>query len=223
MAIEKMTSDVSGGPGWWQAADLKWYPPQRHPDYVAPPRPPPRQQPSWQQPVPQAAGPPTGPPPGWYADPSGKPGQMYWDGQRWHTGIPTTSPPAAAPTPWDKVRPHVDKARPQLDKGRRFWSGLSRERKVILALAGLLVVVAVIAVPVAGFDYLFGGPDTGPGSAQAACNAINAHPGTNTVHNWAQGRVAAGDSKENVTQTLFDAEKVCPEFAQMIQLASKGY
>ena len=162
-----MTSDVSQGPGWWQAADLKWYPPQRHPDYVAPPPPPPRQQPSWQQPVPQAAGPPTGPPPGWYPGPTGKPGQMYWDGQRWYTAAAATTPPAAAPTPWDKVRPHVDKARPQLDKGRRFWSGLSRQRKVILALAGLLVVVAVIAVPVAAFDYLFGGPDTSSPSYQA--------------------------------------------------------
>jgi Protein of unknown function (DUF642) len=27
-------SDVAG-PGWWQAADQKWYPPERHPDYQA--------------------------------------------------------------------------------------------------------------------------------------------------------------------------------------------
>ena len=32
-------SDVSQGPGWWQAADSKWYPPEQHPDYVAPPPP----------------------------------------------------------------------------------------------------------------------------------------------------------------------------------------
>ncbi len=25
-------SDVSQGPGWWQAADGKWYPPETHPD-----------------------------------------------------------------------------------------------------------------------------------------------------------------------------------------------
>ncbi|MCL4448270.1 MAG: DUF4282 domain-containing protein [Actinobacteria bacterium] len=25
-------SDVSQGPGWWQAADGKWYPPEAHPD-----------------------------------------------------------------------------------------------------------------------------------------------------------------------------------------------
>ncbi len=33
-------SDVSPGPGWWQASDLKWYPPEEHADYVAPLPPP---------------------------------------------------------------------------------------------------------------------------------------------------------------------------------------
>lgn len=30
-------SDASGGPGWWQASDGKWYPPERHPGYQPPP------------------------------------------------------------------------------------------------------------------------------------------------------------------------------------------
>jgi hypothetical protein len=30
-------SDVSQGPGWWQAGDSKWYPPEQHPNYVPPP------------------------------------------------------------------------------------------------------------------------------------------------------------------------------------------
>ena len=34
-------SDLSQGPGWWQASDGKWYPPERHPDYRPPPPPPP--------------------------------------------------------------------------------------------------------------------------------------------------------------------------------------
>ncbi len=29
-------SDVSQGPGWWQAGDSKWYPPEQHPDNVPP-------------------------------------------------------------------------------------------------------------------------------------------------------------------------------------------
>jgi hypothetical protein len=33
-----MTAEPQGH-GWWQAADLKWYPPELHADYVAPPPP----------------------------------------------------------------------------------------------------------------------------------------------------------------------------------------
>ena len=118
MTTEKMTSDVSQGPGWWQAADLKWSPPQRHPDYVAPPPPPPRQQPSWQQPVPQAAGPPRDHHPAGTRTRPASPARcigMASDGSR-----PFPPPPTRRRAdPWDKVRPHVDKARPHLDKGRR--------------------------------------------------------------------------------------------------------
>jgi len=34
-------SDVSQGPGWWQASDGKWYAPEQAPGYVPPPPPPP--------------------------------------------------------------------------------------------------------------------------------------------------------------------------------------
>jgi hypothetical protein len=30
-------SDVSQGPGWWQASDGKWYSPEQHPEYRPPP------------------------------------------------------------------------------------------------------------------------------------------------------------------------------------------
>jgi len=33
-------SDVSGGAGWWQASDGKWYRPEQHPSYRPPPVPP---------------------------------------------------------------------------------------------------------------------------------------------------------------------------------------
>lgn len=32
-------SEQSQGPGWWQASDDKWYPPETHPDYRPPPPP----------------------------------------------------------------------------------------------------------------------------------------------------------------------------------------
>jgi hypothetical protein len=45
----------------------------------------------------------TTPSAGWYPDPTGGPGQTYWDGQQWHTGIVAPTPPAAAPTPWGQA------------------------------------------------------------------------------------------------------------------------
>jgi len=32
-------SDTAQGPGWWQASDGKWYPPEQHPNYAPPPPP----------------------------------------------------------------------------------------------------------------------------------------------------------------------------------------
>jgi hypothetical protein len=31
-------SDTSQGQGWWQASDLKWYPPEAHPNHGAAPQ-----------------------------------------------------------------------------------------------------------------------------------------------------------------------------------------
>jgi hypothetical protein len=48
-------SDISGGPGWWEASDRKWYRPEQHPDYKPPP-------PATLAPPPQFVPPPGGPP-----------------------------------------------------------------------------------------------------------------------------------------------------------------
>src|ERR1700722_3073329 len=56
-------SDISQGPGWWQASDGKWYRPEQHPNYVAPPAPPaPPPPPAPPSPPPGSAPPPSGPP-----------------------------------------------------------------------------------------------------------------------------------------------------------------
>src|SRR4051812_26015343 len=34
-------------------------------------------------------------PPGWYPNPSGKPGKSYWDGYTWHNAIPAQPGPRA--------------------------------------------------------------------------------------------------------------------------------
>lgn len=36
-----MAADPQQGPGWWLASDDKWYPPESHPNYLAPLPPPP--------------------------------------------------------------------------------------------------------------------------------------------------------------------------------------
>ncbi len=58
-------SDVSGGSGWWQASDGKWYRPEQHPDYTPPPPPPPAPPP----PPPPSQPPPTAPPPRFVSSP----------------------------------------------------------------------------------------------------------------------------------------------------------
>jgi hypothetical protein len=63
-------SEVSQGSGWWQASDLKWYPPELHADYVAPLPPPPT------LPTPETAAPP---PP---MRPSNSPPTRLWPPRR---------------------------------------------------------------------------------------------------------------------------------------------
>lgn len=67
-------------------------------------------------------------PPGWYPDPSGKPGQTYWDGRQWVTD--STASGAASPP---------------LGKG----GGLSRNGKILIAVGAGLVAVVGIAVIIA--------------------------------------------------------------------------
>jgi len=81
-------SDTQQGPGWWQASDGKWYPPETHPSRQAPPPiQPPSQLPTYghQIPTPGYSIPPAGPPvplPGYPGPPPG-----------------SSVPPAGAP-PW---------------------------------------------------------------------------------------------------------------------------
>ena len=51
-------SDVSQGPGWWQASDGKWYRPEQHPNYQPPSLPPPPPNPPPASPSPASAPPP---------------------------------------------------------------------------------------------------------------------------------------------------------------------
>jgi hypothetical protein len=71
------------------------------------------------------------PPAGWYPDPTGKPGQMYWDGQGWHE----VGPPTTRPARKDLLAGLVSLAKKDLLAGLPI--GLR------WAIAGLLIVVGV--------------------------------------------------------------------------------
>lgn len=110
----------------------------------------------------------TTPQPGWYDDPENSTAQRYWDGQNWtphrqrKNTTPTTRnpaapppppPPAAGTTPGDGLGPYRDAVGPHVAKGQPFRSGLSRQTKIVAAIVGLVVIVAVFAFGA----HLFGG------------------------------------------------------------------
>ena len=122
---------------------------------------------------------------GWYDDPHDSNAQRYWDGQHWTPhrqrkltlqSAPPPSPPPPVPSPSPPppapstgLSPSPTSSTPptppasgmtHMEKGRRFWLGLPRGRRVMVAIAGLFVAVAVIAVPFVVVDHVFGGAST---------------------------------------------------------------
>jgi hypothetical protein len=120
----------------------------------------------------------------WCPDPSGTPGQMYWDGHEWHTAIPAETEPADAPTP------------------RRFRSGQSDVRKAMFAMAGLLVLTAVVAVLVVAVHHFFeGGFSGGAAGSSTATASAGAGQATVTIDGQDQnvkGQVVYGMVGDNV-------------------------
>lgn len=113
----------------------------------------------------------TTPDPGWYDDPQDPNVLRYWDGQDWTPHrqrkttspptrqSPTTPPPNQPPTPPSLPPPSPSGPTPQdqlqlhLEKGRRFWSSMSGQQKIMVAIAALAVVVIAIMVPVFTFGH----------------------------------------------------------------------
>jgi TM2 domain-containing membrane protein YozV len=58
-------------------------------------------------------------PAGWYPDPTGRPGQKYWDGQEWHEGQSAQYPPVQQGAPYGGAGYGVDAyGRPLSDKSK---------------------------------------------------------------------------------------------------------
>jgi hypothetical protein len=79
----------------------------------------------------------TQPLPGWYPDPSGKPGQMYWDGQRW---VPPAGPPQ----------------NPVPAALRRRWTSLRTRTKIAAVAAVVAIPVFTVWVFIGVADSVFG-------------------------------------------------------------------
>jgi uncharacterized protein DUF2510 len=111
----------------------------------------------------------TTPNPGWYDDPEDSNALRYWDGQGWtpqrqpkttsaSAGQSTTQtpqhPPAppAPPPPTGGTTPK-SQLQPYAEKGRRLWSGLSGQQKIIVSIAAVFVAIAAIMLPFFAFGH----------------------------------------------------------------------
>ena len=132
-------SDASQGPGWWLASDGRWYAPETHPNYVAPPPPPP--------PPPPSPSPPTSMPPTAAAQPisevpttsvplaSGKPTSSMPTVPATESGEPTAaySPYGGSPQPGEP-----EKAGPKAPIYKKWWAW-------VIAAVVLIVIIAISA------------------------------------------------------------------------------
>jgi uncharacterized RDD family membrane protein YckC len=133
-------SDFAQGPGWWQASDGKWYAPEQHPNYVAPPPPP-------APPSPPAPPPPTSVPPS-----SGVPSQPG-DESLPQAVLPMPGPPP----PYGYGQPGPVAQGMYFDQA----SGLMLPQGVVLASVGRRIGAYFLAIPLAivtlGIGYLIWG------------------------------------------------------------------
>lgn len=99
----------------------------------------------------------TPPPPGWYPDPTGKPGQMYWDGQQW---VPPAGPPQ----------------NPDLAAVRRRWTSLRTRTKIAAVAAVIAIPVFTVWVFLGVSDFVFRSSDP-----RSASSGDSRFPGGNNA------------------------------------------
>ena len=138
-------TDQPQGHGWWQAADLKWYPPELHADYAAPPTPVTPDEQTQQPPPGQPPG--DGPGPGWWqaADLKWYPPELHADYAPADLHFAATQqrppggPPVPSPEPAD--RPPTEIGTPAAPEGQRPPRSL---KWPLVALGVILVVVGFL-------------------------------------------------------------------------------
>jgi Protein of unknown function (DUF2510) len=109
--------------------------------------------------------PPPQPPAGWYPDPTGKPGEMYWDGEAWHSLTPGTRTAHNA----DDVRPGLSSP-PDIPATGESDGTRSGNKLAVLLIGGLLLMIAgvwFVAYPLGVVAKLHAPPSPSPGSQQS--------------------------------------------------------
>jgi hypothetical protein len=111
-------------------------------------------------------------PPGWYPDPSGKPGQMFWDGQRW---VPPAGPPQN-PVPASL---------------RRRWTSLRTRTKIAAVVAVVGIMAFTVWVSIGVTDSVFGSSDPSP-AAQSLSGHMPISGGVTCNPAWTCGGGSSG-------------------------------
>jgi len=182
-------SDTSQGDGWWIASDGKWYPPEQHPDYVAPTpepsAPAPTPEPVWpsdqpssvsetvvmpaaeppQQPRPQSPQPPQPVPPTPAPEPTPPPTQ-----QTLQTPVPSPNPGPAFTPPGPPTQTYSPTA--GADPNYNLPEGDSAPSSKGKLLLGVGALVLVAGLGFLAFRFFTGGDAGGADSPESAVEQL---------------------------------------------------
>jgi hypothetical protein len=117
--------------------------------------------------------------PGFYPDPSGKPGQMYWDGQAW---VPPAGPPQN-PVP----------------ALRRRWTSLRTRTKIAVAVAVVAIPAFTLWASIGVADSVFGSSGGHSASSGGGNGAPNG--GWRSPYQQQQANAAASQVCNNINVT----------------------
>ena len=132
---------------------------------------------------------------GWYPDPTGKPGQTYWDGQQWRTDSTSTAPPAGQPA----VPPTLTTPQP-------------RRRTALIAALAVTIAVVVAVAGILGYNLWRKSTSTGPTAppvAQAALEGLLLSPDQINTAMGATGMTVAGTSAATNDASAHVPDKAC--------------